>query len=294
MQVRRIQTLPTMTKLVSLPHRAVIRISGPDGVKFLKGLCTAHIETLAAEAQQANAPRLHYGAFLRPQGKMIGDALLHMPGMDDIRIDVPAGIHDELVAKLNMYRLRAQVTIEALDAPVFVAFDGPLPDGFVADARGDIIGESFGFSYAAQTANATLDDWTAWRMARGLSDAGQDFGPDELYAIDANLDLLEAIDFHKGCYVGQELTSRMKRRGQIKNRIVPFRFENHPPEMKAEILKGNLRAGEVVAVADQGIGLALMRLDRMDGELGDSFGRIELAIPKWLAPYAIAPEAKPA
>ena len=282
-----------MTKLVFLPHRTVIRISGPDGVKFLKGLCTAHIETLAAEAQQRSVPRLHYGAFLRPQGKMIGDALLHMPAPDDIRVDVPASIRDELVAKLNLYKLRAQVTIEALDVPVFVAFDGPLPDGFLEDSRGDVVGDAFGFSYGSQTANATLDDWDAWRMAQGLSDPGRDFGPDQLYAIDANLDVLEAIDFHKGCYVGQELTSRMKRRGQIKNRILPFRFDNHPPEMHAEILNGQLRAGEVLATAD-GFGLALMRLDRLDGELGDSFGRIELAIPKWLAPYAVAPATKQA
>ena len=198
----------------------MIRVSGPDWAKFLKGLCTAHIETLSAEVQQGRFARLHYGAFLRPQGKMIGDALLYAAAADDIRLDVPLAVRDELLAKLNMYKLRAQVTIEAMDTPVFVAFGG-VPDAFLRDPRADIVGAAFGFGYGPQTADATMDNWRAWRIDLGLGEAGTDFGPDELYAIDANLDLLGAVDFHKGCYVGQELTSRMKRRGQIKNRILP-------------------------------------------------------------------------
>ncbi len=276
-----------MTKIAFLPHRAVIRVTGPDWAKFLKGLCTAHIETLSAEAQQGIFARLHYGAFLRPQGKLIGDALLHAVATDDIRLDVPLSVRDELLAKLNMYRLRAKVTIEAMDTPVHVAFDG-VPDGFLRDARADIVGDDFGFAYGRQTVDATAEDWAAWRMDRGLSEAGTDFGPDELYAIDANLDLLGGIDFHKGCYVGQELTSRMKRRGQIKNRILPFKYENHPPETEAEILNGNdQRAGEVLTWENH-CGLALMRLDRISGELHDSFGRLDVTIPGWLAPHIAA------
>jgi hypothetical protein len=269
-----------MTKIAFLPHRAVIRVSGPDWAKFLKGLCTAHIETLGAEVQQGRFARLHYGAFLRPQGKLIGDALLHATGPDDIRIDVPLSVRDELLAKLNMYKLRAQVTIEALDLPVFVAFDG-VPDDFLADPRSDIIGGPFGFAYAPQVADAAPDDWAAWRMDLGLAEAGTDFGPDELYAIDANLDLLGAIDFHKGCYVGQELTSRMKRRGQIKNRILPLRHAGMLVP-GAEVLSGELKAGEVLASARER-SLGLMRLDRSDGELTCNAAAIHLHRPAWLA-----------
>jgi len=270
----------TMTKIAFLAHRAVIRLSGPDWAKFLKGLCTAHIETLSAEVQQGRFARLHYGAFLRPQGKLIGDALLHAVAADDIRLDVPLSVRDELLAKLNMYRLRAQVTIEALDTPVFAAFDG-VPGGFMHDPRSDIVGAAFGFAYAPQTADAAAGDWAAWRMDLGLAEAGTDFGPDALYAIDANLDLLGAIDFHKGCYVGQELTSRMKRRGQIKNRILPLR---HGGTLVpgAEILSGELKAGEVLASTPER-SLGLMRLDRCDGELTCNAAAIYLHRPAWLA-----------
>jgi len=275
-----------MTKIAFLPHRAMIRVSGPDWAKFLKGLCTAHIETLVAEVQQDRFARLHYGAFLRPQGKMIGDALLHAVAADDIRLDVPLGVRDELLAKLNMYKLRAQVTVEAVDAPVFVAFGG-VPDGFLRDPRSDIVGAEFGFGYGGfgygpHAADAAADDWAAWRMDLGLSDPGMDFGPDELYAIDANLDLLGAIDFHKGCYVGQELTSRMKRRGQIKNRILPLR---HAGELTqgAEVLNGELKAGEVLATSHP-CSLALMRLDRSGGELTCNATAVRLHHPAWLAP----------
>ena len=273
--------LKTMTKIAFLPHRAVIRVTGPDWAKFLKGLCTAHIETLDQEVQQGRFARLHYGAFLRPQGKMIGDVVLHAVAADDIRLDVPLSVRDELLAKLTLYKLRAQVTIEATDAPVFVAFGG-VADGFLPDARADIVGADFAFSYKTQTAEATADDWAAWRMDLGLGEAGTDFGADQLYAIDANLDLLGAIDFHKGCYVGQELTSRMKRRGQIKNRILPLRHQGTLTP-GAEVLNEELKAGQVLA-SSPGCSLALMRLDRGDGELTCNATNVRLHLPAWLAP----------
>ncbi|MGZ3305507.1 MAG: CAF17-like 4Fe-4S cluster assembly/insertion protein YgfZ, partial [Asticcacaulis sp.] len=252
-----------MTKIALLSHRALIRLTGPDWAAFLKGLCTAHIERVHAEVQQGRFARLHYGAFLRPQGKMIGDVLLHAAAPDDIRLDVPLAVRDELVAKLNMYRLRAKVSIAPMDAPVFAAFDGSLSADFMDDTRGDVMGASFGMSYAPQTADADTEDWAAWRYVHGLAEGGADFGPDALYAIDANLDLLDAIDFHKGCYVGQELTSRMKRRGQIKTRVLPLNHEGCLVA-GAEILAGERRAGEVLS-AVHGASLGLMRLDRIDG-----------------------------
>ena len=272
-----------MIKTAFLPHRAVIRVRGPDWAKFLKGLCTAHIEALDAEVQQGRFARPHYGAFLRPQGKMIGDALLHAVAADDIWLDVPAQVRDELLAKLNMYKLRAHVTIEALEAPVFVTFGG-VPHDVPRDPRSDIVGAAFGFSYETRAADADAADWAAWRMDLGLGEAGTDFGPDELYAIDANLDLLDAIDFHKGCYVGQELTSRMKRRGQIKNRILPLRHDGVLTP-GAEILNGELKAGHVLA-STSGRSLGLMRLDRGDGELTCNAAAVRLHWPAWLRPAA--------
>ena len=277
----------TTSSVTHLPQRALIAVSGPDWASFLKGLCTAHIDVVVEETARGEFHKLHYGAFLRPQGKMICDVLLHAASADEIWLDVPLSERDELLAKLNMYKLRAKVTIAALDPPVYVAFGGDLPKGFMADPRGSIIDGAFGFAYAPQSETAhppaKPDDWRAFRFAHGLAEAGTDFGKDDLYAIDANLDLLAAIDFHKGCYVGQELTSRMKRRGQIKNRILGFRYKGEAPITGAEILNIDKRAGEVLA-ATQGYGIALMRIDRREGELIAGNTPLSLIVSDWIAP----------
>jgi folate-binding protein YgfZ len=273
----------TTASITALPHRALIAVSGPDWASFLKGLCTAHIDEIVEETAGGVFHKLHYGAFLRPQGKMICDVLLHAVSADEIWLDVPLSERDELLAKLNMYKLRARVTLAAPDHPVYVAFDGGLPAGFMADPRGSIIDATFGLAYTPQNETATTDDWRTFRYAHGLAEAGTDFGKDDLYAIDANLDLLAAIDFHKGCYVGQELTSRMKRRGQIKNRILGFRYEGEAPEPGTEILNIDKRAGETLA-AVRGDGLALMRIDRSEGALSIDGKPVTLNIPAWIAP----------
>ncbi|MBP2158664.1 MULTISPECIES: folate-binding protein YgfZ [Asticcacaulis] len=269
-----------MTAIAELPHRALVRLTGPDWASFLKGLCTAHIDRIAAAALSGE-DRLYYGAFLRPQGKMYADCIIKAVAPEEVWLDVPLSARDELLAKLNMYRLRARVTIEPLERAVFVAFGDTLPAGFSPDARGDIIAAGFGFAYGEHHATTDAAAWAEFRMARSLSDPGHDFGKDELYAIDANLDVLDAIDFHKGCYVGQELTSRMKRRGQIKNRILGY-VASLPHPAGAEVLKGELRAGETLGQAGA-FGLGLMRLDRMDGDLQTSSGTLKLNIAPWLA-----------
>jgi tRNA-modifying protein YgfZ len=266
-----------MTSIAFLPHRCLIRVSGDEAPAFLNGLLT-----LNTEAVVAASPACHYGAFLRPQGKLFADIIAHKGPDGALRLDVNRDAAPEVLAKLKMYRLRAKIEIEALDAPVFVSFGGPLAEGFIPDARSDVIGDTFGFAYEAHEANAGEDDWRIWRTARGLSDPGHDFAADTLYAIEANLDLLGGIDFRKGCYIGQELTSRMKRRGPVKNRLLPFAYANQPPEESGEILNGDMRAGRVIT-AEEGRGLALMRLDRSAGDLKDSFGQITLALPVWLA-----------
>ncbi|HVZ29887.1 MAG TPA: folate-binding protein [Asticcacaulis sp.] len=271
-----------MTAIASLPHRALIRLTGPDWASFLKGLCTADIDVLAAEATEGRFSVLHYGAFLRPQGKMYADCLLHAVAADEIWLDVPLSAREELLAKLNMYKLRAKVTVEAADKPVSVAFGGPLPTDFLTDPRSKIIGASFGFIYESRTSSDS--NWPAFRLAHGLSDPGTDFGADELYPIDANLDLLDAIDFHKGCYVGQELTSRMKRRGQIKNRLLPLKSQAELPK-GMEILLGDRKVGEVIA-AHGHQALGLMRLDRLTQvEVTCEDKSAEVLVPAWIAPH---------
>ena len=262
--------------VTALAHRGLLSVSGPDWAGFLKGLCTAHIDDLAAEAGRGDLHNLHYGAFLRPQGKMIGDCLLHAAAADEIWLDAPLDVRDELFAKLNMYRLRAKVAIAKRDEGVAVAMNA-LPGGFMSDPRSAVTGGVYGRAYGK---DGDSGGWRAFRFALGLAEGGEDFGADDLYAIDANLDALRAIDFHKGCYVGQELTSRMKRRGQIKNRVLPLRHEGRLNK-GAEVLVGERKIGEVLSGGD-GASLGLMRLDRLAPDAACDGVPVAVAIPGWL------------
>lgn len=259
-----------------LTHRALLSVCGPDWPAFLKGLCTAHIDDLAAEVSRGELHRLHYGAFLRPQGKMIGDCLLHAVSADEIWLDVPLDARDELFAKLNMYKLRAKVSIAKRDEAVVAAMNA-LPGGFISDPRSAVTGGVYGRAYGAADGHG---DWQSFRFALGLAEGGADFGADDLYAIDANLDALNAIDFHKGCYVGQELTSRMKRRGQIKNRVLSLRHGGRLNK-GAEVLVGERKIGEVLSGGD-GLSLGVMRLDRLAGEATCEGAPVFVATPDWL------------
>jgi folate-binding protein YgfZ len=112
-------------------------------------------------------------------------------------------------------------------------------------------------------ATATEHAYDAHRLAVGVPGPA-DWGTDKTYPIEANFDLLNGIDFKKGCFVGQETTSRMKRRGTIKSRMLPIAFDGPPPAFGSEVLAGELRAGEVLSGRD-GRAMALLRLDRIEG-----------------------------
>ncbi|HEV2082449.1 MAG TPA: folate-binding protein [Brevundimonas sp.] len=242
-------------KIARLEDRAVVAVTGPDARSFLHGLLTQDVLTL-------QAGQVRFGAFLSPPGRLMWDLFLW--GADDgVRLDVAADRRDALVAKLTLHRLRAQVTIAAEDTPVFVCWDGAA-EGFVPDPRLAAVG---GRRLGEAQANATADDWQAHRLALGVPDPDRDGGMDRTYPLEANFDLLNGIDFQKGCFVGQETTSRMKRRGAIKTRMLPIAFDGAPPAEGAEVLtEADLRAGQVLTGRD-GRAMALLRLDRIDGPL---------------------------
>lgn len=111
----------------------------------------------------------------------------------------------------------------------------------------------------------------------------KDWGTDRTYPIEANFDLLNGVDFHKGCFIGQETTSRMKRRGTIKNRMLPIAYDGPAPAFGAEVLAGELRAGEMLSGAE-GRGIALVRLDRALGAALTVEGRpARVEVPGWMS-----------
>jgi folate-binding protein YgfZ len=150
-------------------------------------------------------------------------------------------------------------------------------EGFVADPRLAALG---GRALAGHAPTADEHAWDAHRLAIGVPDPTRDGGHDARYPIEANFDLLNGIDFRKGCFVGQETTSRMKRRGEIKKRMLPLTFDGPPPPEGTEVLNGELRAGEVLTGRDGGA-IGLMRLDRLEGTLTVEGRAVAVRVPAW-------------
>ncbi|WP_298745031.1 folate-binding protein [uncultured Brevundimonas sp.] len=258
------------TRIARLDSRAPVRVSGPEARPFLHSLLTQDVETLAPG-------QLRFGAMLSPPGRLLFDLFL-LGEADGVLLDVAADRRDGLLQRLSMYRLRAQVTVEADERPVFASWP-EVADGFTPDPRAPGLG---GRRYGgAVDTSATEADWQAHRLAAGVPDPAVDAPSDKTYPIEADFDLLNGIDFHKGCFVGQETTSRMKRRGAVRNRMLPIAFDGPPPPFGAEVLNGELRAGEVLGGMD-GAAMALLRLDRIDGMLTVDGRPVEVRRPEWM------------
>jgi folate-binding protein YgfZ len=267
-------------KIAVLPERALIRVEGPDWRPFLHNLLTHDIERLEVGG-------LRFAALLTPQGRLQHDLFVHA-GQESAILDVSAAGRDGLLKRLGLYKLRAKVVLEALDGVVWAAW-GACPEGagWTADPRLPELG------WRAWTgvgeANAAQADYDAHRLELGVPDPAQD-GRDSDYPLELNFDLLHGIDFKKGCFIGQETTSRMKRRGAVKTRAVPLAFEGPAPAPESEVLAGELRAGEVRSGGD-GRAIAVLRLDRArDAALTVGGRPVRLDPPAWLA-EALAPAA---
>ncbi|MBI1200015.1 MAG: folate-binding protein [Phenylobacterium sp.] len=267
-----------------LTSRALISVGGPDWRTFLQGLITQDVESVA-EGQA------RFGALLTPQGRLLYDLFVVERGDGTAWLDVEAEHREALLQRLMIYRLRAKVELAADETPVSILFSpdpGAIPpkpaEGlWVADGRLAELGwRGYG---AAAPAGATTADETA-REAQKLRlgvPGPADWGVERTYPIEANFDLLDGIDFKKGCFVGQETTSRMKRRGAIKSRMLPIAFDGPAPPPGTEVLAGDLRAGQVLSGAE-GRAIALLRLDRALGADLTVDGRPARAeVPGWLA-----------
>lgn len=258
--------------IARLNSRALIRIAGPDWRSYLQGLLSNDVETLAPDA-------LRFAALLTPQGKLLFD-LFVVGEADGCLLDVAADRRDALIQRLSLYRLRARVEIAPDERAVFAAWGDGVRDGH-ADPRLAALGARI--YDATRETDADEDAYDAHRLALGVPDPARDAVADRTYPIEANFDLLDGIDFRKGCFVGQETTSRMKRRGVIKNRMLPIAFDGPAPSFGAEILtRSDLRAGEVLS-GREGRAMALVRLDRIDGPLTVEGRPVTVERPAWFS-----------
>jgi tRNA-modifying protein YgfZ len=254
-----------------LDSRALIAVGGTDWRSFLQGLITQDVETLRpGEAR--------FGALLTPQGRLLYD-LFAVGREEGCWLDVEAASREALLQRLAMYRLRAKVDLALDDTPVFALFgeDAPPSGPAARDPRLPELGWRGYGAFRATTDEAARE---AHKLALGVP-GPKDWGSDRTYPIEANFDLLNGIDFRKGCFVGQETTSRMKRRGQVKSRMLPIRFDGPAPAQGAEVMAGELRAGQVLSGMDGGA-MALLRLDRaLEAELTVDGRPVRVEQPAW-------------
>jgi len=263
-----------MTHIARLHSRALISVTGEDWAGFLQGLITQDVETL-------KPGELRFGGLLTPQGRLLHDMFI-LGEAEGCRLDVALEHRPAVMQRLMIYRLRARVKIEADDTPVFAAWPTTHHPAGRPDPRH--FGLGLRIYDSGVSPNADEDTWEVHRLACGVPGPA-DWGSDRTYPIEANFDLLNGIDFKKGCFVGQETTSRMKRRGQIKSRMVPVNLGRPVAASETEILNGTLRAGQVTSVIGTRA-MALLRLDRISGDLALGDTGVQVDMPGWLRAVA--------
>ncbi|POR56517.1 YgfZ/GcvT domain-containing protein [Bosea psychrotolerans] len=256
-----------------LIDRGVIRVSGEDARDFLQNLVTNDLDPVTPE-------RAGYGALLTPQGKIICDFFIVALSDEDgggFLLDVPLLQTTDLMKRLKLYKLRAKVTLDDLSeaSAVIASTDGaPLPDdsGIVyADPRLPALGQR-SITDRAGVEEIAADDAETYhvrRIALGVPDGGRDFAYGDTFPHEALLDQLGGVSFKKGCYIGQEVVSRMQHRGTARTRIVPVVFtEGIASETGAEATAGAKTLGRIGSGA-KGRGLAMLRLDRVADALSE-------------------------
>ena len=258
-------------KAALLPDRGVVKVAGDDARSFLNGLVTANVAEMTPQT-----PR--YTALLTPQGKIIVDCLLAEASADDggaFFLDCPRVLAGDLEQKLKFYKLRAKVTAEDLSEGlgVLAIWDGSgaTEYGLVyADPRVPALGQRvilpphLAKEAAADLGAELVEDkaYEAHRIALGVPRGGLDFIYGDAFPHEADMDQLNGVDFAKGCYIGQEVVSRIEHRGTARSRIVQITTEHHAPDAGMPVMAGDKQVG-ITGSAAGNRGLAMLRLDRV-------------------------------
>jgi folate-binding protein YgfZ len=278
-----------------LPDRGVVKVAGDDARRFLNGLATNDIGQVAPG-------RARYAALLTPQGKIIVDFLVAEAEPGDgggFFLDCPRALAPTLVEKLNFYKLRAKIVVEDLSAAlgVMAVWDGAALSEYglsYADPRLPALGTRTILppeiaAEAAADLGATLtnaDAYDAHRIALGVPRGGLDFIYGDTFPHEADMDQLAGVDFEKGCYVGQEVVSRVEHRSSARSRIVPIAYDEFAPSSGLPVVAGDKQIGMLCSTA-KGRGLALLRLDRVADALAAgtplTCGNIPIRVmkPQW-------------
>jgi len=269
-----------------LKNRGIIAISGEESVSFLQGLVSNDVTKVANE-------QAIYAAFLTPQGKLLFDFFIFRDG-DRLLLDCEADRADDLMRRLNMFKLRTKVSLEnateeyrviALigeDALATLGLDSdpglakPLDGGVVfVDPRLSALGarailprdQADTAPFLNDFAETENDAYDLLRLELGIPDGARDLIVEKSLLMENGFDELNGIDWNKGCYMGQETTARTKHRGLVKKRLMPVRVDGPLPAAGTPVFSGNKEIGEMRSGRD-GLALALIRLEALSAEDG--------------------------
>ena len=235
------------------PTRTVLSISGDDREVFLQGLVTNDIRKVAQGPV--------YAAILTPQGKYLADFLL-VPGPDGtIWLDVATPLADDLLKRLTMYRLRAKVGIDRTALKVRRGL-GPAPAGAIADPRHPALGWR---AYGDEGGGPASIDWDAIRVEHCIPETGIELIPNETYILEAGFERLNGVDFRKGCYVGQEVTARMKHKTELRKGFVTVSVSGDATPGTPILANG--RESGTLFTRSGNRAIAYLRLDRTDAPM---------------------------
>ena len=275
------------------PERRVIRIGGAEAADFLQSILTSDMEALLPGETRASA-------LLTPQGRILADMMV-LRVEDGFVLDCDASRAEDLFTRLRRYKLRRPITLEMLDDhQLWVGWDGAaMPVDASTDPRHPALGWRWigaagsGPDTASGSGTVDIDQWHAVRIAAGVPQGPVDLQPERALMLEAGLDRLGAVDFEKGCYVGQEVTARTHYRGLVKRRIVPLAISGGRPASGDAVTDGERELGAVLSVAADSEGalcLAAMKLSDIhrisDGDHDVTAGghAARLAIPDWMLP----------
>ncbi len=281
-----------------LPHRALIIVRGDDRISFLQGLVSN--DMLKVQAGEAV-----WAAFLTAQGKFLHE-FFAVPHGDAVLLECERARRDDLVTRLSRYKLRAKVTLAVADTfvPGVAWGDGAAAALKTSATPGHVTVHGTGVLYtdprlagagvrwalpADQVdglaklglTRATPEAFDTLRFDLGLPDGSRDMEIEKALLLENGFEELHGVDFKKGCYIGQELTARTHYRALIKKRLMPVDITGSAPPGTPLTTADGLEAGELKSAAN-GKGLALVRLDKIGGELHADGSRVSVRKPDWL------------
>jgi tRNA-modifying protein YgfZ len=267
--------------LIHLSSRGVVQVSGLDATTLLNGLLTNDVTR--AGPQQAV-----FAAMLTPQGKYLFDMFVICPEPDTYWLDVsrPA----DFAKRLSMYRLRSQVTIKDVSEEfgVYADVEAGEANSF-PDPRLPQLGHRL-IALKQEAANEAT--YIAHCLNLGIPDPATDLLIEKDFIMEGLFDELHGLDHHKGCYVGQEMTSRMKRRTSVKNKLCRVRYDGRAPEFETPILADGWEVGRMRSGIN-GVGISMIRFDRARKAMGEGQALMagEVAITLDPPEWSVEPEA---